>query len=136
MTGGQVAPTTPAGISTITTPYGNIEASFDLCKLAETAGAPFVARWTTAHPHPTIRSVMKGIRKKGTAFIEILSQCPVHKKMSPADMLRDLKKNTVRISAGKKAEDGRIPIGEFCDIEKPEWLESYQKIIDRFAQKQ
>lgn len=135
MTGGQVAPTTAAGISTTTTPYGNTEDSFDLCKLAEVAGASFVARWTTAHPHQTIRTIMKGVRKKGTAFIEILSQCPVHKKSSATDMLRELKKNTKRIKPGKELTDGKIPIGEFYNIDKPEWVESYQNIIDQLAAK-
>ena len=39
MTGGQHAPTTPIGTITTTTPYRNREAAFDLCKLAEIAGA-------------------------------------------------------------------------------------------------
>jgi len=133
MTGGQHAPTTPMGETTTTTPYSNIEASFDLCKLAETAGASFVARWTTAHPNQFIRSVKKGLRKKGTAFIEVLSQCPVHKKMSPVDMLKDFKEMTVRINKGDKPVEDKITIGELCDFDKPEWNEAYQKIIDRFS---
>lgn len=136
MTGGQVAPTTSEGITTTTTPYGNTEASFDLCKLAETAGAAFIARWTTAHPHQTIRTIRKGIQKKGTAFIEILSQCPVHKKQSPSAMLGELKKQTVRVKPGKPATGDRIPIGELYNVDKPEWIESYQKIMDQFAEKQ
>lgn len=133
MTGGQVAPTTETGAATTTTPYGNPEESFDLCRLAEASGATFIARWTTAHPHQTVRTVMKGIRKKGTAFIEVLSQCPVHKKQSPTDMLKALKKNTQRIKIGETPPDDKIPIGEFCDIDKPEWIQSYQKVIDRLA---
>lgn len=133
MTGGQHAPTTPIGDITTTTPYGNIEATFDLCKLAETAGASYVARWTTAHPHQVVKSIIKGIRKKGTAFIEILSQCPVHKKMSPTEMLKVFKKNTIKISKAKQFTEGKILIGEFCDLDKPEWTESYQKMIDEIA---
>jgi 2-oxoglutarate ferredoxin oxidoreductase subunit beta len=133
MTGGQVAPTTSTGISTTTTPYGNTEESFDLCKMAETAGATYVARWTTAHPVQTRRAVTKGIRKKGAAFIEVMAQCPIHRKQSPTDMLKELKKNAVRIKSNEVAPEGKIPIGEFCDITKPEWIEGYQKIIDQFA---
>jgi 2-oxoglutarate ferredoxin oxidoreductase subunit beta len=132
MTGGQHAPTTPVGETTTTTPYTNLEATFDLCRLAETAGASYVARWTTAHPKPAIRSIAKGLRKKGAAFVEILSQCPVHKKMTPVDMLRQMKDMTVRIGKADPSED-KITIGEFCDTDKPEWNESYQKIIDRFS---
>jgi len=136
MTGGQVAPTTSVGAITTTTPYGNIEEAFDLCKLAETAGASFVARWTTAHPHQVIKSITKGLRKKGTAFIEILSQCPVHSKSSPVAMLRELKENTIQISKKKESGEGKTLIGEFCDLDKPEWNESYQKLIDQFDHKE
>ena len=88
MTGGQVAPTTLTGEKTTTTPHGNVEDPFDLCRLAQTAGAAYVARWTTAHPRRCVKTIARGIRKKGTAFIEILSQCPVHKKTPPAEMFR------------------------------------------------
>lgn len=133
MTGGQVAPTTPAGVETTTTPYGNVEAEFDLCKLAQIAGATYIARWTTAHPRQTIKSITKAIRKKGAAFVEILSQCPVHNKTSPVEMLQNLKKNTVTIKKAKQSEEGKIRIGEFCDITRPEWTEKYQHIIDQYS---
>ena len=135
MTGGQVAPTTPIGKNTTTTPYGNVEDEFDLCRLAQTAGATYVARWTTAHPHQVIKSIIKGIRTKGTAFIEILSQCPVHLKTSPVEMFRNMKKITVPLkksAAGALA--GKIPVGEFCNIDKPDWIERYQKIMDQFSE--
>ena len=133
MTGGQVAPTTPVGETTTTTPYGNVEDAFDLCRLAQTAGATYVARWTTAHPHQTIKSIVKGIRKKGTAFIEILSQCPVHFKSAPAEMFKRMKKITIPLKKADVPEGkGRIPVGEICDIDKPDWIERYQKSVDRF----
>jgi 2-oxoglutarate ferredoxin oxidoreductase subunit beta len=132
MTGGQVAPTTPFGVRTATTPYGNVEDEFDLCRLAQTAGAAYVARWSTAHPHQTIRSIRKGIRKKGAAFIEILSQCPVHLKKAPAELFRQLKRSTVSLKKAAAGGGGnRIPVGEFCDIDKPDWITRYQSIIDR-----
>lgn len=133
MTGGQHAPTTPIGTITTTTPYRNREAAFDLCKLAEIAGASYVARWTTAHPRQVIKSIMKGIRKKGTAFIEILSQCPVHERMLPVALLKRFKESTIRISKTEESRHGKTPIGEFCDIARREWNESYQEIIDQFV---
>ena len=132
MTGGQVSPTTPLGWSTSTTPYGNIDPSIDLCELAKTAGATSIARWTTAHPQQCIRAIKKGIRKNGTAFIEILSQCPTHMKKRPAEMLKELKDSTVTLQKGKAPKpthEGKTVIGEFVDIEKPEWLSSYQTIV-------
>ena len=132
MTGGQHAPTTPVGAITTTTPYSNREEAFDLCKLAEIAGAPYVARWTTAHPQQVIKSIMKGLRKKGTAFIEILSQCPVHEKMSPVALLKGFRTKTIHVNKAKEPTDGKTLIGEFCDLDIREWNESYQEIIDQF----
>lgn len=129
MTGGQVAPTTKRGDFTTTTPYGNVENAFDLCKMAEVSGASYVARWTTAHPRQTIRSIKEGIRKKGMAFIEVLSQCPTHTKKSAVEWLRIYKEKTIEVEK-KEENDNRIVIGKFIDIDQPEWLESYQRIID------
>jgi len=131
MTGGQVAPTTGSGTKTTTTPHGNVEDPFDLCKLAETAGATHVARWSTAHPRQSVKAIMKGIRKTGTSFIEILSQCPVHKKTAPVEMFKDLRKLTARSTDAAAMAAGKIPVGEFCDIDKPDWITRYQEIIDR-----
>jgi len=80
MTGGQASPTMHMGSYSKTTPYQNIEQSFNLSFLARAAGAVYVARWTTAHSMEIIKSIKKGLQKKGLAFIEILSQCPVNKK--------------------------------------------------------
>jgi 2-oxoglutarate ferredoxin oxidoreductase subunit beta len=129
MTGGQVAPTTPPFTSTPTTPYGNTEDAFDLCKLAETAGATYISRWTTAHPMQTIKSIKKGILNKGASFIEILSQCPVHEHKTPVEMIKALKEMTV--SKDKSMGSNKIPIGEFLHVSRPEWTERYQTIIEK-----
>jgi len=135
MTGGQSAPTTPRGISSTTSPYGNVENAFDLCELAITAGASYVARWTTAHPYQCIHAIEKGIRKKGLAFIEIMTQCPIHWKEDPAKMMKKFHSQAVRLDKGKRKERlkrDQFGVGEFIDRNQPEWLETYQKIIDRF----
>lgn len=134
MTGGQVSPTTRVGEPTVTTPYGNVEEPFDLCDLARTAGAAYVARWTTAHPVQTIKAIGKGIMKKGTAFIEILSQCPVHEKSSPTDMLDQLKEMTARWREGRPPPENKISVGEFRDVDRSDWISRYQVIIDDFRQ--
>jgi len=134
MTGGQVSPTTPFGKTTSTSVYGNVEDSFDLCKLAQSAGATYVARWTTAHPLKVIKTLKKAIRKKGAAFIDILSQCPVHFKKTPVEMYREMKEITVPLSQSV-AGDGKLPVGEFCNIEKPDWSERYRRVVDQLRSK-
>jgi hypothetical protein len=48
-------------------------------------------------------------------------------------MLKALKRNSVRIKDNETVPEGKIPVGKFCDISKPEWIEGYQKIIDRLS---
>ncbi len=138
MTGGQSAPTTARGIPSTTSPYGNVENAFDLCQMAITSGASYVARWTTAHPQQCIQAITKGIRKKGLAFIEIMTQCPTHWKQEPAKMMKKFRTQAVRYSPDREKEQlpkGQFWVGEFIDRDQPEWLETYQKIIDRFQGK-
>ena len=138
MTGGQSAPTTPRGMPSTTSPYGNVENAFDLCEMALTAGASYVARWTTAHPQQCIQAIEKGIRKKGIAFIEIMTQCPTHWKQGPAKMMKKFRSQGVRLPPEKERgtlDKDQFWVGEFGDKDPPEWLETYQKIIDRFRDK-
>jgi 2-oxoglutarate ferredoxin oxidoreductase subunit beta len=133
MTGGQVAPTTPLGLTTVTTPFGNVENPFDICELVKGAGASFVARWTTYHPRQLVKTAKKAIRKKGFAFVEVLSQCPVEfgRKTgmgTAVQMLEWYKTKSVTLARAKgmSAEElhDKIVVGEFVDIEKPELLET------------
>ncbi len=133
MTGGQVAPTTPLGLTTVTTPYGNVENPFDICELVKGAGASFVARWTTYHPRQIVRTAKKAIQKKGFAFVEVLSQCPVEfgRKTgmgTAVQMLEWYKKNSIPLARaqGMSPEDlhDKIVVGEFVDVEKPELMET------------
>jgi 2-oxoglutarate/2-oxoacid ferredoxin oxidoreductase subunit beta len=133
MTGGQTAPTTPHGMTTITSPYGNVEHEFDISSLVKAAGASFVARWTTYHPRQMTKSIKKAILKKGFAMIEAISQCPVQfgrvsKQGSAVNMMKNYKQNGVRIEKAAKmtAEElkGKIVEGEFVDIDKPELIAS------------
>jgi 2-oxoglutarate ferredoxin oxidoreductase subunit beta len=78
MTGGQVAPTTFQNVRTMTTPYGNLERPFDLCRLSVAAGATYVARWTTNQPRRAIGALKKAIQHKGFALVEIVTQCPTN----------------------------------------------------------
>jgi 2-oxoglutarate/2-oxoacid ferredoxin oxidoreductase subunit beta len=141
MTGGQAAPTTPLGVRTTTTPYGTVENSFDdISGLVIAAGAPFVARWTTAHPRQLTSSIKKAIQKKGFSFIEVFSQCPVQfgRKTglgSAIQMMEDYKKRALTLKEAEKLfpEElkGRVVVGELVDIEKPQMLEEVKKMKNK-----
>jgi 2-oxoglutarate ferredoxin oxidoreductase subunit beta len=133
MTGGQVAPTTPLGLRTVTTPFGNPENPFDICELVKGAGASFIARWTTYQPRQIVKTMKKAIQKNGFAFVEVWSQCPVEfgRKTgmgNSVQMMEHYKQNSVTIARAQtmKPEElkGKIVVGEFLDIEKPELIET------------
>jgi 2-oxoglutarate ferredoxin oxidoreductase subunit beta len=122
MTGGQVASTTPIGSRTSTTPKGNQEPPFDLCKLVEAAGGTFVARQPVSTPIPLTRTLKKAIVHKGFSFVDVLSPCPTqfgrrNAFRAPYDMLVSLKNTCVSIEKAKSlAPDevkGKILVGEF-----------------------
>ena len=143
MTGGQTAPTTPRGVTTITSPYGSLEHPFDICAMVAAAGAPYVARWTTYHPRQMMRSIKKALQKNGFALVEAISQCPVQfgraARLGKAiDMLKYYKETSV---SRKRAQDlsveelrGRIIVGEFVDMEKPElaseWIRLKEEVME------
>jgi 2-oxoglutarate ferredoxin oxidoreductase subunit beta len=137
MTGGQAGPTTPPGVMTTTTPYGSFENPFDISCLVISAGASFVARWTTVQARELTRSIIKAIQKKGFAFIEVFSQCPVQYGRKSGlngsvQMMEDFRQRSIRVkkAAGlTEAElNNKIVVGELVDIEKPEMMEEIERM--------
>jgi len=143
MTGGQVAPTTPTGVATSTTPYRNIEPAFKVADLVATAGASYVARWTTYHVFPLMESMQHAIRKKGFSFIEIVSQCPENYGRriglrTAKDFLNKFKDEAIRIEKAREMPEqeleDRIIIGKLCDRERPEFAgEMHRLTADQVA---
>jgi 2-oxoglutarate/2-oxoacid ferredoxin oxidoreductase subunit beta len=122
MTGGQVASTTPLGSLTTTTPKGNPDRPFDLCKLVEAAGATFVARHPVATPIPLTRTLKKAIAHRGFSFVEVLSPCPTqfgrrNAFRSPFAMIQALKNTCVSLEKAKGLSpeelEGKVLVGEF-----------------------
>jgi 2-oxoglutarate ferredoxin oxidoreductase subunit beta len=143
MTGGQYSPLTPIGRFGTTAPYGNIDQSFDLTSLAMAAGASYVARGTVYHVRQSISLMKKALDKKGFSVVEIISDCPIsfgkmNKMKSPVDMLKWIKDITVskkaweNLSVEERKE--KFVIGEFLDIDRPDYNERYNEIIKK-AQK-
>jgi len=137
MTGGQVSPTTPYGTETTTTPYGNIETPFRIAELVASAGAGYVARWTTFHIFQLKKAMKEALDKKGFSFIEIISQCPTSYgrrvgKREGIDQLKDFKENSINIkSIDKFSEEEletKIVIGKFIERNRPEFVEGLRKI--------
>jgi len=143
MTGGQISPTTPFGMIASTAPEGNIEQAFDISKLAEAAGATFVARGATYHTEQLEMLIEQAIRKRGFSVVEVITQCPTiygryNRIASAVDMLKWQEEHTISIeeakSTGEKAKD-KILTGVFLDIERPEYIEQYQKLVEKMQGK-
>jgi 2-oxoglutarate ferredoxin oxidoreductase subunit beta len=137
MTGGQYSPLSGYGTLATTAPYTNIDHSFDIVKLAEAAGATFVARSTAYHAQQLSDVIKQAITHKGFSVVEILSQCPTYfgrknKEGSAVDMLERMKDVTTPIgSKAKKENPDLIERGVFVNEEKPEYCSEYKKIIER-----
>lgn len=139
MTGGQFSPTTPIGDPSYTSAYGTIEPAFDICSLAEAAGAPFVARTTVYHVMEMQKIIQRALSKKGFSVVEVISNCHTYYgKMTgmktAVDMLRWMKETTVPVTWSEERREGRMPRGVFVDREMPEYWESYQGVLERARQ--
>ncbi len=78
LTNSQTSPTTPQGMWTVSQTAGNIDPTFDACKLAEASGASFVARETMLDPKKLEKTLIKGFQHKGFSFFDIFSNCHVN----------------------------------------------------------
>jgi 2-oxoglutarate ferredoxin oxidoreductase subunit beta len=128
MTGGQVAPTTPFGTVTTTTPYKSFERPLDVTRLIAAAGANYAARWTTVHPEQFKEAVKKALKIRGFSFIEMVSQCPTAFGRragfkNVAEMLQWFKQNSILKEKAEKMNwkelEGKIVIGEFVCRQEP-----------------
>ena len=140
MTSGQYSPMTPKGAFATTAPYGNIDRSFDLCKLGQSAGATYVARGTVYHVPQLIKLIEKALKHKGFSVIDVVDICPTYfgrrnKMGSPVAMMEKVREMsiTARTAAKLSPEElsGRIVIGEFYEEQAPEYTEECAKVIEK-----
>lgn len=140
MTGGQYSPTTPEEDYGTTAPYGNIDIPFDISKLAFSAGATYSAKSTVYHAAQLQKYIMKAFKHKGFSLVEAVSICPTYygrknKKGGAAEMMMWLKDSFVdkRRADRMKPEqlEGKTIMGEYISEERPEYTESYMKIIEK-----
>lgn len=105
MTGGQMAPTTLLGMKTSTSPAGRtVETAGYPLKISDLIallpGAYYVSRHSVHTPN-AVRQLKKAIarsfqfqrEKKGTCFIEIVSNCPSGWKMTPLQANKWMEEN-------------------------------------------
>ncbi len=140
MTGGQVAPTTPLGIKTTTTPYGSFDPPLDTTRLVATAGASYAARWTTLHFEQLKDAMKTAVTTNGFAFIEAVSPCPTTfgrriGLKDAAEMLRWFKQNTtLKEKASEMTETelaSKIVVGKFAHAKKRTFTDHLQETLKK-----
>jgi len=138
MTGGQVAPTTPTGMYTTTTPKGNPETPVNVIKLVAYQGANYVARASTTHPTLIERYTYRALGMEGFRFIEIISPCPeifgrhIGFK-NPAELYDEIKKKS-RYKPKPSLEESDLDwergwvLGEFIERNEPGYLKRIGRV--------
>ena len=144
LTNSQTSPTTPKGMWTVTAKRGNIDPTFDACKLAEGAGASFVGRETMIDAKKLEKIFVTGLKHKGYSFFDIFSNCHVNlgRKNKMGDAMQNLDWID-NISVPKKKFDemtpeeqvGKFPTGVLKQVEEPEYCDSYAKVIEAHQNK-
>lgn len=143
MTGGQSSPTTPFGMRTASSPFGHLEHPFDISKLVEAAGAPFVARSTVYHARVLEKLIGKAIARSGFSVVEVMSPCVTHFGRwsgagSAVQMMQWQRDNAVSIerARGMSPEDlaGKVVTGILVDVEKPTFHEEHERISREMKQ--
>jgi 2-oxoglutarate ferredoxin oxidoreductase subunit beta len=142
MTGGQYSPTTPKTKLASTAPYGMIEQSFDVAELAKSAGASFVARGTVYHASQLSTLIAKAIARPGFSVVEVMSNCHtqygrMNREGSAVKMILWQKEHAVPASMAAKMTPEQLQdkfvVGVLHEVDKPGYVEEYQKIIERFS---
>jgi 2-oxoglutarate ferredoxin oxidoreductase subunit beta len=138
MTGGQFSPTTPFGLKTSSSPYGNLESTFDICGLAREAGATFVARSTVYHARLLEKVIGMALNKEGFSVVEVISNCTTYfgreiGLRSPVDMMKWQRDNSVMVEKAKELQEEdlrqKMVIGVLVDRKTPAYHELYQELI-------
>jgi 2-oxoglutarate ferredoxin oxidoreductase subunit beta len=133
MTGGQMAPTTPIGAKTSTTPFGCFEYPFNIPHLAASSGAVYVSRWTALHLRRLKWSIQEALAKPGFSFVEVIAPCSTvyarRNRLGTGFNLMKYYKEASEIDHDADTRDlditfqGKLILGNFVNIEKPTYLQ-------------
>lgn len=130
LTTGQVTPTTPQGVKTKSTPFGNPERPLNPLLLALASGATFVARGFSGEADHLKELIKQGILHRGFAFIEVLQPCVTffntyqlfRERVYKIDGSHDPTDFEAALRLAQ--QEDRLPIGVFYRVERPT-LEDY-----------
>jgi 2-oxoglutarate ferredoxin oxidoreductase subunit beta len=142
LTNSQTSPTTPQGMWTVTMKRGNIDPTFDACKLAEGAGASFIAREKVSEPRKLEKVFVEAFKHKGFSFVDVFSNCHINlgrkNKMGSAieniDWIDEITVSKKKYDAMSEEErKGLFPTGILKkDEEALEYTDMYEKVKEAY----
>ena len=145
LTNSQTSPTTPQGMWTVTAQYGNIDNNVDPCKLADVAGATFVARESVLDSAKIEKVLVEGFKHHGFSFFDIHSNCHINlgRKNKMGEAVDMLKWIDSRMVGKRKFEEmpeeeriGKFPTGILKhDTSKTEYTDAYAQVIQKAQEK-
>ncbi len=138
LTNAQTSPTTPQGMWTVTQKIGNIDPTFDACKLVEASGATFVARESVTAPKKLEKIFKAALEHKGFSYVDALTNCHVNlgrknKMVAAMDTLDWI--DSITVSKKKydaMTEEERLnllPTGILVQKEQDEYCDMYYNMI-------
>ena len=89
LTKGQASPTTPLGVKTKTTFYGNMGTTLNPVRMLIAYNASFVARTFTGDPKHSQDIIRQAIEHKGFSFVEVLSPCVTFRGKDQYKLIRE-----------------------------------------------
>jgi len=121
MTGGQTSSLTPEHFNTITSPFGSMNPSLDICQIADASKAGFIARKTATDKDLT-ETLSNAIAFNGFSIVEVLELCTEH-----GTKRNDIKGNMLV----KLAEDEGHGVGLIKNTEaRAEFSRKYQTDVN------
>jgi len=139
MTGGQMGPTTPPGLRTATTPYGNPEPPLDIAELLVHTNANYVARWCVVQFKQLKESLAEALRMgRGFRYIEVYAPCVTYvvryENLTPGQKLKEMAKTCISIeryrSLPPEERAKYISTGVFKREDKPGYVELYRRYVE------
>ncbi|MPZ13373.1 MAG: 2-oxoacid ferredoxin oxidoreductase [Chloroflexi bacterium] len=88
LTKGQYSPTSDKGYISGTSPDGAIEMQINPIALAMASGATFVSRGFAGDPKHLTQLLMKAVRHRGYALVDVLQPCVTYNKVNTYDWYR------------------------------------------------
>lgn len=140
MTGGQYSPTTPTGAISATSIYGNLERPFDICDLAISSGAAWVARSTVYHAVQLEKLMVEAVNKKGFSLLEVTAYCHTNygrrnKMGKPPEIMRNIRDKSIPVEKAREMNEedlkGKIVTGVLADRDYPEYTEMYRDVMKK-----